>query len=113
MPRLASITSQSLTGIALAVDVDTPAPPPVGNWLDDNDDPVTVASIISPIAMQVNGVFVDNPQFDLAVPFTIQGADSGAITTIINIAANNGSLLELDDNGNSTSFTVGEQLNII
>ena len=110
MPRLASITSQALTGIALnTVDEDTPAPPQAGNWTDDNGDPVTVAGIVSPIAMQVNGVFAVNP----TVPFTIQGVTSGATTTIINIAANTGTLLELDDNGNSTSFTVTEQLNII
>jgi hypothetical protein len=111
MPRLASITSQALTSIALAVDLDTPAPPtpPVGNWLDDNDDPVTVRQIISPIAMQVNGAFAVDP----VTPFTIEGADSGATTTITNISLNTGAILEIDDNGNSTSFTVGEQLNIV
>ena len=80
-----------------------------GTWTDDNGDPVTVAGIVSPIAMQVNGVFAQNP----AVPFDIEGATSGATTTITNIAANTGTLLELDDDGNSTSFTVGEQLNIV
>jgi hypothetical protein len=110
MPRLASITSQALTGIALnTADGDTPAPPATGNWTDDNGDPVTVASIISPVSMQVNGAFAVDP----TVPFTIQGVTSGATTTITNIAANTGTLLELDDNGNSTSFTVGEQLDIV
>jgi hypothetical protein len=113
MPRISSITTQALTGIALNTVDDTPAPLPPGRWADDNGDPVTVRQIISPVAMQVNGVFVDNPQFDLAVPFTIQGVTSGSTTTITNIAANTGTLLELDDNGNSTSFQVGEQLNII
>ena len=88
---------------------ENPLPVTGGGWLDDNGDPVTVASIISPIAMQVNGVFAQNP----TVPFDIQGVTSGATTTVTNIAANTGTLLELDDNGNSTSFTVGEQLNIV
>lgn len=108
MPRLASITSQALTGITLDLG-EVAGPPGTGSWLDDNGDPVTVANIISPVAMQVNGAFAVNP----TVPFDIEGATSGATTTITNIAANTGSLLELDDNGNSTSFQVGEQLNII
>lgn len=83
--------------------------PPPGNWTDDNGDPVTVASIISPIAMQVNGAFSVDP----GVPFAIQGAITEAQTTITNIAANTGSLLEIDDSGNSTAFQVGEQLDII
>ena len=110
MPRITSITSQTLTGITLPVDATgAPQPPGVGSWTDDNGDPVTVRSIISPIAMQVNGAFAQNP----TVPFDIEGATSGATTTITNIAANTGSILEIDDNGNSTSFTVGEQLNIV
>jgi hypothetical protein len=110
MPRLASITSQALTGIALnTVDEDTPAPPQEGNWTDDNGDPVTVRSIISPVAMQINGVFAQNP----TTPFTIQGATSGATTTITNISANTGTILEIEDSGNSTSFQINEQLDII
>lgn len=108
MPRITSITSQSLTGVTIPVNSNG-APPSVGSWTDDNGDPVTVASIVSPIAMQVNGVFAVDP----AVPFNILGTTSGATTTVTNIAANTGTLLELDDNGNSTSFTVGEQLNIV
>ena len=108
MPRIASITSQQLTGVTLPVD-ETGSPPGVGSWLDDNGDPVTVAAIISPIAMQVNGVFAVDP----VVPFDIEGATTSATTTITNIAANTGTLLELDDNGNSTAFQVGEQLNIV
>jgi hypothetical protein len=38
---------------------------------------------------------------------------SGATTTITNVSANTGTVLEIDDNGNSTSFTVGEQLNLV
>ena len=108
MPRIASITSQQLTGVTIPVDA-TGSPPSLGSWTDDNGDPVTVRSIISPIAMQVNGAFAQNP----VVPFDIEGVDSGATTTVTNIAANTGSILELDDDGNSTSFQVGEQLNIV
>ena len=75
-------------------------------WIDDNSDPVTVRQIISPIAMQLNGVFAVNP----SLPITIEGVTSGASTTITNISANTGSILEVDDNGNSTSFIVGESL---
>ena len=107
MPRIASITSQSLTGIVQSTLGNSPLPP--GTWLDDNGDPVTVASIVSPIAMQVNGVFAVNP----VVPFDIEGAITGATTTVTNIAANTGTLLELDDDGNSTGFQPGEQLIIV
>ena len=82
---------------------------PAGLWRDDNSDPVTVRSIISPIAMQVNGAFAVNP----VTPFTVQGLSSGAVTTITNISANTGTILEIEDSGNSTSFTLNEQLEII
>ena len=108
MPRLTSITSQQLTGVSLLVD-ETGAPPALGSWTDDNGDPVTVASIISPVALQVNGAFAVSP----TVPFDIEGVTTGATTTVTVITANTGSLLELTDNGNSTAFQVGEQLNIV
>lgn len=108
MPRIASITSQSLTGISIPVDI-TGAPPALGSWTDDNGTPVTVRTIISPVAMQINGVFAVNP----ALPFNIQGVTSGATTTITIISLNTGTILEIEDSGNSTSFQVGEQLDII
>lgn len=80
-----------------------------GIWLDDNGNPVTVSQIISPVAMQLNGAFAVNP----AVPINIEGRTSGAATTITNISANTGAVLEVDDNGNSTNFIVGESLNIL
>jgi subtilisin family serine protease len=80
-----------------------------GIWTDDNGDPVTVSSIISPISMQLNASFAVNP----TVPIEIEGRLSSARTTITNISANTGSLIEVDDNGNSTSFQVGEGLNIL
>ena len=78
-------------------------------WVDDNGDPVTVSGIISSISMQLAGVFAVNP----TVPINIEGRSSGAATTITNISANTGSILEVDDDGNSTNFIIGESLNII
>lgn len=80
-----------------------------GIWTDDNGDPVTVRSIISPVSMQLNGVFATNP----TVPLEIEGRTSAARTTITNVSANTGTVLEVDDDGNSTSFQVGEGLNIL
>ena len=87
---------------------DTSNDPTRTPWLDDNDDIITVAQIISPVAMQVNAVFAINP----SVPINVEGRTSGTTTTIINITANTGSIIEVDDNGNSTNFIVGEELNI-
>jgi subtilisin family serine protease len=78
-------------------------------WTDNNGDPVTVRSIISPVSMQLNGVFSINP----TVPIQIEGRSSSARTIITNISANTGTVLEVDDDGNSTSFQVGEELNIL
>lgn len=107
MPRLASISTQQLTALGSLVS-EPPAPPePSGAWLDDNGNPVTVASIIGNTSMQLNGVFATNP----LVPFEMEGATTGSLTTVTAITANTGTLLEIDDDGNSTSFQVGEQLN--
>jgi hypothetical protein len=89
--------------------IDTSNTQGITPWLDNNDSIITVRSIISPIAMQINGVFATNP----LVPIIIQGRTSGAQTTITNIAANTGSILEIDDDGNSTSFVVDEELNLV
>lgn len=78
-------------------------------WLDDTSNPVTVGQIISPIAMQLNGAFATSP----GVPIEIEGRTSGAATTITNISANTGAVLEVDTNGNSINFIVGESLNIL
>jgi hypothetical protein len=78
-------------------------------WLDDNDNPVTVLTIIGATSMQLNGVFAANP----TVPRTIEGRTSGAQTTITAITARTATFIELDDTGNSTSFIVGEQLNLV
>lgn len=78
-------------------------------WLDDNDNPVTVRQIIGATSMQLNGVFAVNP----GVPQGIQGRTTGAQTVITSIGANTGTFIEIDDSGNSTSFVIGEQLNLV
>ena len=107
----ASDSAGNLTGSinATAPIADTSNDPTRTPWLDDNDDIVTVSQIISPVAMQLNAVFATNP----TVPLTIEGRTSGATTTITNISANTGTILEIDDNGNSTNFTVSEELNLV
>tara|TARA_B110000503_G_scaffold85371_1_gene129756 strand:- start:417 stop:1412 length:996 start_codon:yes stop_codon:yes gene_type:complete len=109
---LAALDSLSNTTGALtdtATVLDTSNDPLNVLWLGNGLTPVTVRSIISDVSMQINGVFAVNP----SVPRTIQGRTSGAITTITAVTANNGTFFEVDDNGNSTSFVVGEDLNLV
>ena len=89
--------------------LDTSNDPAAILWLDDNDNPTTVRTIIGATSMQINGVFAANP----SVPRTIQGRTSGAETTITAITARTDTFIEVDDTGNSASFVVGEQLNLI
>jgi len=107
MPRLSSLSAQQITVVGSVLAEPPPPPQPSGAWLDDNGDPVTVNSIIGNTSMQLNGVFAVDP----SVPFEMEGATTGATTTVIAITANTGTLIEIDDDGNSTNFQVGEQLN--
>jgi len=77
-------------------------------WIDDNTIQITISSIISNVAIQVNASLASPP----AVPFGIVGVTSGASTNVTNISANTGSLLELDVN-NSNNFIQGESLLIV
>lgn len=86
---------------------DTSNDPTTTLWLGTNDQPTTVRQIIGGFSMQINGVFAPSP----TVPITIEGRSSGARTTIVAVTANTGTFIEVDDTGNSTNFTVGEQLN--
>jgi len=52
-------------------------------------------------------VFAVNPE----VPFEMEGSITGALTTVTAITANTGTLLEIDDDGNSASFQINEELN--
>ena len=89
--------------------LDTSNNPTTALWLDNNDAATTVRSIIGATSMQINGVFASNP----SVPRTIEGRTSGTRTTIVAITARTANYIEVDDSGNSTSFVVGEQLNLV
>jgi hypothetical protein len=88
---------------------DTSNNPASSIWVDDNGNPVTVRTIIGANSLQLNGVFAANP----SVPRTIEGRSSAAQTTITAVTARTGTFIELDDTGNSTSFIVGESLNLV
>lgn len=88
---------------------DTSFDPTRTPWLDDNDNIITVRTIVSPVAMQLNAVFAQNP----TVPVTVEGRESGTVTTITNISANTGTIIEVDESGNSTSFELNEELNLV
>ena len=77
-------------------------------WLDDSVNPVTVSSIVSSVAIQVNASIASPPP----TPFAIIGQSSGASTNVTSISANTGTLLELNVN-NSNGFIQGEALDII
>jgi hypothetical protein len=103
----ASNTTGSLSDSATIND--TSNDPNATLWLDDNDNPVTVRTIIGANSMQLNGVFAANP----TVPRTIEGRTSAAQTTINAITARTGTYIEVDDTGNSTSFIIGESVNLV
>ena len=88
---------------------DTSNDPASSLWVDDNGNPVTIRTIIGANSLQLNGVFAANP----SVPRTIEGRTSAAQTTITAVTARTGTFIELDDTGNSTSFIVGESLNLV
>lgn len=109
---LAAQDSQGNATGALAASVtvnDTSNDPTTSLWLDDNDAATTVRLIIGATSMQINGVFAANP----SVPRTIEGRTSGTRTTITAVTARTADYIEVDDSGNSTSFIVGEQLNLV
>ena len=104
-----SAGTSTLSASASALVNDTSNDPANILWLDGNDAATTVRLIIGSTSMQINGVFASNP----SVPRTIEGRTSGTRTTITAITARTGTYIEVDDTGNSTSFIVGEQLNLV
>lgn len=88
---------------------DTSFDPSATPWLDDNDTIVTVRSIIGGTSMTFNGVFATNP----SVPIDIEGRETGTTTTITAITANTGTFFEVNDTGSSTSFQIGEEINLV
>jgi hypothetical protein len=79
------------------------------NFLDDNDNIVTVESIISAVALQLSGSFATSPN----APFKIKGLTSGAIATVNAVSANTGSIIEVDISGTGNSFFIGEELVLV
>lgn len=104
-----SAGTSTLSASASAIINDTSNDPTTALWLDNNDNPTTVRLVIGATSMQINGVFSSNP----SVPRTIEGRTSGTRTTITAITARTLSYIEVDDTGNSTSFIVGEGLNLV
>lgn len=88
---------------------DTSNDPNATPWLDDNDDIVTVRTIIGSTSMTFNAVFAVNP----TTPFDIEGRTSGTTTTVTAITARTATFIEVDDTGNSTNFVIGEEVNIV
>ena len=93
-----------------AVILDTSFDPNATLWLDSNDEPATVRTIIGANSMQINGFFATGTP---VLPITIQGRESAAETTITAVTARTATFIEVDDTGNSTSFIIGEQLNLV
>lgn len=104
-----SAGTNTLSASASAIINDTSNDPTTTLWLDNNDAATTVRLIIGATSMQINGVFTSNP----SVPRTIEGRTSGTRTTITAITARTANYIEVDDTGNSTSFIIGEQLNLV
>lgn len=108
---LAATDSQTVNTGELSVSatiIDTSNDPLSSPFLDDNDDIVTVNTIIGQFSMQLSGVFALDP----TTPFVIEGRTSGQTTTVTNITANTGTVIEIDDDGNSSNFQIGEGLNL-
>ena len=78
-------------------------------WQDDNDTTITVQSIVSAFALQLNASIVQNA----ATPFNIRGVTSGVNATVTGISANTGSIIEVDIDGNGNSFDPGEDLLLV
>ena len=80
-------------------------------WKDDNDNFITVRSIISSVAFQLNAYFDETP----TVPFTIIGRTSGTEISITSITANDRitSTIEVDASGSVPSLQVGEEFDLI
>lgn len=78
-------------------------------WTDDENNAVTVRSVIASVVVQFTGIFSLNPR----VPFDIVGKISGTVFTVTAIIANAESFIEVDGIGNASTFVVGEQLGLV
>lgn len=75
-------------------------------FVDDNNDAVTVESIISANSLQLSGNFAVSP----TTPITLRGVTSETLATVSAVTANTGTLIEIDINGVGNSFIEGEEL---
>ena len=79
-------------------------------WRDDNQNRITVSSVISNVAIQFNAEFDVDP----AVPFNIKGRTSGSTATVTAITANTGQLIEVDTTEiQGTGMVEGEEIDLV
>ena len=78
-------------------------------WRDDAETRITVRSIVSDVAIQFNANFSQNP----TVSFDIRGRTSGATATVTAITANTDTLIEVNVTSGGSSFTVGEEIDLV
>jgi hypothetical protein len=78
-------------------------------WTDNENNAVTVRSVISSEAVQFDGIFLTNPR----TPFNIIGKLSGTEFTVNVVTANAESYIEVNGVGNTSTFIDGEQLGLV
>ena len=78
-------------------------------WKDDEQNFITVSSIVSDTALQFNAIFTTDP----TVPFNIRGRITGATAEVVAISANTGEIIEVDIDANGQNFQVGEEIDIL
>jgi hypothetical protein len=78
-------------------------------WTDDENNAVTVRTVISSVAVQFTGIFLVSPQ----VPFNIVGKLSGTQFTVTAVTANAESFIEVDGTGDTSTFIDGEQIGLV
>ena len=93
-------TTQTYTNITSGTDL---------LWRDDNTTRITIADIISDVALQFTADFATNP----TVPFNIKGITSGATATVTAISANTGEIIEVDITSGGSSFVEGEEIYLV
>ena len=92
-----AITREDFTNVGGAAEIP---------FVDDNNDAITVESIISAVSLQLSGSFAVSP----STPFTIRGATSGTEVEVTSVTANTGTIIEVDIASSGNSFVEGEEL---
>ena len=78
-------------------------------WEDDNFVRITVSSVISDLAIQLNANLAANP----TVPFDIKGRTSGTTATVQFISANLDTIIEADLESGGNGFVEGEEIDLV